>query len=266
MSSEAADASGTWRKGEHVLIGDVLAPVQSSLVWLALVMIAFITGLPALIQAGLVQNSPSTGVRLLREPWILQLLTITADLVLLFYLWRIARRVSEAALIARFRSVRRTLLLLAMLGGAALAVGTIFGSAWLVAQKLIVFHPVPGESLITPGPPWQILVSFLAVGIVAPLVEEFYFRGILLSWIARKATVYAAIPASALVFALLPIPASRAGISPASSRSSASSTASSQSSPARFGYRSCSTPATTRRCSAWPSCRSFFAERARLDG
>jgi membrane protease YdiL (CAAX protease family) len=203
MSSEAADASGTWRKGEHVLIGDVLAPVQSSLVWLALVMIAFITGLPALIQAGLVQNSPATGVRLLREPWILQLLTITADLVLLFYLWRIARRVSEAALIARFRSVRRTLLLLAMLGGAALAVGTIFGSAWLVAQKLIVFHPVPGESLITPGPPWQILVSFLAVGIVAPLVEEFYFRGILLSWIARKATVYAAIPASALVFALL---------------------------------------------------------------
>jgi membrane protease YdiL (CAAX protease family) len=202
MSAEA-ETSGNWRKGEHVLIGDVLVPVQSMLVWFALAMIALVMALPALRQTGYVSFSSGSGTRLMREPWLLHLFTITADLVLLFYLWRIARRVSDGALIARFRPVRRTLLVLAALGGAVLAVATIFGSAWLVAQKLIVFHPAPGENLVVPGPAWQTLITFLAVGVVAPLVEEFYFRGILLSWIARKASVYAAIPACALIFALL---------------------------------------------------------------
>lgn len=199
----ADESSGRWRDGENVLVGDVFVPVQASLVWLALLVMAMVMLLPALRNAGLVQAGPGFSSKLFNQPWVTHALTISADLVLLFYLWRIARRVSDEALAARFRPVRRALLVLALLGGAVFAIGTIIASAWLVVHKVIEVHPAPGDKLIEPGPLWQLAVTFLAVSIVAPLVEEFYFRGIFLSWLGRKAGYWVAVPVSALVFALL---------------------------------------------------------------
>jgi membrane protease YdiL (CAAX protease family) len=195
--------SGTWRKGEFVLWSDALVPIPATLIWLALAIVAGAVALPILQRNGVTGITFANLPALMRQPVALQLLTVSSDLVLLFFVWRIARRVTDSALVARFRAVRRPLLVLSAVGGAALAVGTLLGSAYLVSSHLVVFHPAPGEQLVVPGAPWQYAVGFLTVGVVAPLVEESYFRGILLSWLGRKITWIPAALVSAAVFALL---------------------------------------------------------------
>lgn len=198
------ESSGTWRKGEFVLIGDVLTPVLGALVWLALFVVAVLFAMQVMAQTG---TPPAAFNRmmlgLMRQPAAVQVVTATSDLVILYFLWRIARRVAGGSLIARFRRVRRVVLVLALLGGAALAVGTLVGSAELAAHSIIHFHPAPGDRLFTPGAPYQYLIAFAAIGGIAPFVEEFYFRGILLSWLGRKITVIPAALVSAAIFALL---------------------------------------------------------------
>ena len=198
------DTSGTWRRGEFVLLGDVFVPVLASLVWLALLVIVFAVGLALLPRFGISSADFSKQMPvLLRMPAVTQLLTATTDLVLLFFIWRIARRVADASLVARYRPARRVLLLGAVVGGGALAVLTMFAIAQLASHSLVKFHSAPGDQLFSPGLPYQYPVTLLTVAVIAPFVEEFYFRGILLSWLGRKITLVPAALVSALIFGLL---------------------------------------------------------------
>lgn len=204
MTQAAEDGeTGTWRKGEFVLWSDALVPVLASLVWLALVVIAAAIAVPVLQRNGFTRLTFGDLAALVRKPVAQQLLTISSDLVLLFFVWRIARRVADNSLVARFRAVRRPVLVLALLGGVALAIGTLAGSGYLIEHDLIQFRPAPGDQSLAPGPLYQYVVAFLTIGVVAPFVEEYYFRGILLSWLGRKITWIPAALVSACVFALL---------------------------------------------------------------
>ena len=197
------DTSGTWRRYQYVLWTDVLSPAWASLVFFALLVAALLVALPLLEQAGTSQAEfYRTVPSLIRQPAVAQALTAISDLLLLFFLWRIARRVSDAALVARYRPARRVLLIIAMLGGMAVAVLTMIAIAQLASHSLVQFHPKPEEQLFAPGPAYQYPIVIFTVALVAPFVEEFYFRGVLLSWLARKITLIPAALVSAALFGL----------------------------------------------------------------
>ncbi len=197
------DTSGTWRRYRHVLWTDVLSPAWASLVFFAILVAALLVALPLLQRAGTSQAEfYRLAPTLIRQPALTQLLTAISDLVLLFFLWRIARRVSDAALVARYRPARRVVLIIAALGGMALAVLTMIAIAQLASHSIVQFHPKPDEQLFAPGPAYQYPIVIFTVALVAPFVEEFYFRGVLLSWLGRKITLLPAVLVSALLFGL----------------------------------------------------------------
>ncbi len=124
--------------------------------------------------------------------------------MLVFFLWRIARRVADKAMVARYRSVPGAVLLFAALGGLAFAVLTTVALIQLYQRGLFRPHAAdPGERMFGSGPSIQYPLILLTIAVIAPFVEEFYFRGIVLSWLRRKITVVPAVVASAAIFALL---------------------------------------------------------------
>lgn len=195
-----SDSPGTWRKGEFVLIGDVFVPVLASLVWLGLLYIVLAQAMQdGALRIELRDMLPTFG----RTPVTRQILTASSDLVLLFFVWRVARRVAGSSLVARWRPTRRFTVVAALLGGAALALATRIGMDFLVSNSIIKLHPNPGERIFVPGTPYQVPLVIATVVLIAPFVEEFYFRGVLLSWLKRKITAVPAAIASAAIFALL---------------------------------------------------------------
>ena len=205
MADTAAERDGTWRRYEHVRWTDVAVPIQAGLVWMGLLVVAVAIALPVLANLGLSSKQVTGAIPVaMRQPLTLQLITATSDLVLVFFLWRIARRVADSAMVARYRPVRGVLLVIAALGGFALAVITMVVLAQLYQRGILKPHPInPREQMFGPGSIYQYPVVLLTVAIIAPFAEEFYFRGILLSWLSRKIYVVPAAFASAAIFALL---------------------------------------------------------------
>jgi len=200
----AEERDGRWRRYELVRWTDVAVPFEAALVWLGLAVIAIAVALPILANSGVSGAQISRDLPgLMRQPLALQLITATSDLVLVFFLWRIARRVADRAMVARFRSVRGLVVLIAALGGLALAVFTMVALVQLYQRGIFKPHNDPNQRIFGPGPIYQFPIILLTVAGIAPFVEEFYFRGILLSWLSRKITVVPAAFASAAIFALL---------------------------------------------------------------
>lgn len=203
--ADEAKADGAWRQGEFVLWSDVFAiPFLAFLVWLGLLLVAVMVAMPILAQSGV--SGPDISRRMAaaaRQPAVVQTVTATSDLVLLFFLWRIARRVGDSALVARFRRVNGAVVLIALLAGTALAIATMYALVQLYQSGVFKAPKGADDRIFAPGPLWQIPLVFLTVGVVAPLTEEFYFRGVMLSWFRGKITAIPAAVVTALIFALL---------------------------------------------------------------
>ncbi len=194
--ADGEDATGAWRKGQHVLWSDVLVPLQAMLVWLGLftiaVAIAFASGGKQRL------STVNALVSQMGQPVGSQLIAATLYLTLLFSLWRIARRVADESLIARFRPVRSRAILLP-----ALAAASLIALSELASHALVKFQPNPHEKLFMPGSFLQYPVVLITVGLIAPFVEEFYFRGVMLSWLSRKITLVPAVVVTAALFGLV---------------------------------------------------------------
>ena len=202
--ADTAERDGTWRRYELVRWTDVIVPLEAGLVFLGLLIIVVAVALAVLAAHG--TSSEQAGRELpglIGRPLAIQLITAASDLVLVFFLWRIARRVADRAMVARFRSVRGIVNLLAALGGVALAVLTTVALLQLYRRGVFKPHIGAKDRMFGPGPAIQFPVIFLTVAVIAPFVEEFYFRGILLSWLSRKIRVVPGVLASAAIFALL---------------------------------------------------------------
>jgi len=70
----------------------------------------------------------------------------------------------------------------------------------LMSTHLIEFHPTSAELALTPHTPPQMVLALLSVAVFAPLAEEMYFRGLLLTWLNGKLGVIAAAAISAVIF------------------------------------------------------------------
>jgi membrane protease YdiL (CAAX protease family) len=203
-ATASEDLSGNWRRYQFVLWTDVAVPLKAFIVFFALLLVAILVATPLMQRTGTSQAEffrmlPALG----KKPMAVQAMTALSDLVLLFFLWRIGRRVADGSLVARYRSVGRLLPGLALAGGVVLAFVTAFGIAQLASHQVVQFHPRADEQFFVPGTNWQYPIVLVTAGLIAPFVEEFYFRGVLLSWLGAKITIVPAIVLSAAVFGLL---------------------------------------------------------------
>ncbi|HTT98075.1 MAG TPA: CPBP family intramembrane glutamic endopeptidase [Rhizomicrobium sp.] len=201
---ESTQESGSWRKGEFVRWQDLFVPLEAILVWIGLAGIAIAAAMSMNRHTG---HSNSVLLYFLSNPGKdfvgKQIMLISMDLVVLFFVWRVARRVCDGAMVARYRSVEWTAILFALLGGVILAVATMVVNVQLMRHSIVTFHETPGERSMLPQSPANLPLGLLSIALVAPFVEEFYFRGILLSWLKRKMFVPLAAVISAVLFALV---------------------------------------------------------------
>ena len=72
----------------------------------------------------------------------------------------------------------------------------------LTTTHAVTFHSNPAEQLLVPSQWLQLPLAMLSLAILAPLTEEIYFRGLLLSWIDNKLCRIAAVVLSGAAFGL----------------------------------------------------------------
>ncbi|HWA89355.1 MAG TPA: CPBP family intramembrane glutamic endopeptidase [Rhizomicrobium sp.] len=203
-TASGQDVSGTWRKGEFVRWQDLFSIVQAALTWFGASMLVLSIVFALHDKFGISKTDITHFVsNLPRNAAASQIATASFEIVLLFYAWRVASRVADASMVARYRAIARGAFLPALLGGAALALASIFLNAQLAAHSLVQFHVTEAERLLVPQSAANLPIALVCVALIAPFAEELYFRGVVLSWLRRKMAAPLAVPASAAVFALL---------------------------------------------------------------
>lgn len=198
-----ADTSGAWRKGEFIVWTDLFVFIEAMLVWLGLmvVVMAAAAGILAAQQIPADDLAARAG-RLVGEPVFHHATVISIYVVMLFFFFRVARRVADGAM-ARFRAVPWQILVIAALTGMALAVLVPLLTYFLTQQHLIELQPTRNELRLIPHSAGEWVMAVAAIGFVAPLTEELYFRGLLLGWLKQRMGALAAVVASAAVFGLV---------------------------------------------------------------
>lgn len=199
-----ADSGGMWRKGEFVRWTDLFVFLEAILVWLGLVVVGMVVAaavLSAQHQPGQLLAQRLT--ELAREPAFHYAFSASLYLVMLAFFVRVARRVADKSLAARFRPLSVTTVVISVLIGMALAVVMSLVIGVLTQHNMIKLEATTSELSIVPHslPTW--LAGLGAIGLIGPFTEELYFRGILLGWLTHKMPVAAAVPLSALLFGLI---------------------------------------------------------------
>jgi membrane protease YdiL (CAAX protease family) len=202
--SNDEDASGTWREGRFVRWQDVFVPVQATLVWFGLVMLAVAAALASADHFGLSKRDMTRAADGLSSNTAATLIaTASFDVVLIFYAWRISRRVADSAMAARYKPIGWRAFVLSLAGGVALWLLSYAVNWELAAHSLVQFHVTAAERTMIPQSPASLPLGLLCIALIAPFAEELYFRGVLLSWLRRKIGAPLAVFASAAIFALL---------------------------------------------------------------
>jgi membrane protease YdiL (CAAX protease family) len=130
-------------------------------------------------------------------------LTILIYLSVLLSIWLLLPKRGPASLQSYFRPVSWKSFSFALFSGILFAI--LIGStlAYLSERHVISFHLTDTERAMMPQTPAQLGVGLAAIAIVGPLVEEVYFRGLLLRWLQlRLPLAVAAIPNAALFAAI----------------------------------------------------------------
>lgn len=200
MQSENETAtSGTWREGQFVRWQDVFLPVQALLTWFGLLVLSVVW-----VAAGTQQSQVNKFAHsLTTDPTVIQIVAASFEIVLLFYAWRVARRVADESFVARYRPIGWSAFLLALAGGMTLALLLFWANSQLQSHAIVEFHVTRADRALTPKTAADLPLGLLCLALIAPLAEEMYFRGVLLSWLRRKMFAPLAILASAAIFALV---------------------------------------------------------------
>jgi membrane protease YdiL (CAAX protease family) len=202
--ADISAGGGAWRKSEFVLWTDIFVVVEAFLVWLGLIVLAVAVTVAALAAQGFTPDLVRPAMAgFMRTSAFHHAVSISLYLVFLYFFWRIARRVSTDALAARFRALPWPTVTIAALVGMALAVSVPLLSAYLANHHIIELVPTKSELKTVPHSPVEWVIALASVGLVAPLVEELYFRGIVLGWLMRKMPLAAAVLANAAIFGLV---------------------------------------------------------------
>ena len=107
-------------------------------------------------------------------------------LLMLAVLWLICRKRGPATLGGYFGPFRRGQFLAGALVGIVLAGVVTFALGWLDSTHTIPMHTTKGEqTLMSAHGPLQLALLLSVIGVIGPIAEEVYFRGVLLAWLRR---------------------------------------------------------------------------------
>lgn len=117
-------------------------------------------------------------------------------------IWLLLPKRGPASLASYFPRPSRAAIVVAVLVGFAMAAGVGPALYFLANYFHFDLQPTPGEMMLQPKNLTQLLAVLTAGAAVAPLVEEVYFRGILLRWLRKWVWLPLAILISAAIFAV----------------------------------------------------------------
>lgn len=126
-----------------------------------------------------------------------------AELGLLLMAGFVVRGRRHLLVAAYARPASRTTIAIAAFMGVALAILFAALGTWLEESGAVDFRPTPEDIAMSPRNPVELLFLVAAGGLLAPFVEELYFRGIVLTWLKQAMPVAAAALVSAALFALV---------------------------------------------------------------
>lgn len=124
--------------------------------------------------------------------------------LMLVVIWLVARRRGPYTVGGYFARVRWRTILLAVVSGLGVAGFVLLAIWWLDQHSVVTFHTTKGEEeLLMPHSLAEFGVEIAIVAIIAPFVEELYFRGLMLAWFRRWLWLPLAALANAAIFALV---------------------------------------------------------------
>jgi membrane protease YdiL (CAAX protease family) len=114
-------------------------------------------------------------------------------------IWLLLPKSGPASLQSYFSRVSLWTILLALFSGLVFAFLVGLSLSELSTHGIVTFHTTRAEEAIVPHDKAQLGMALVAISVVGPLVEEIYFRGVLLRWLRSKMPLaIAAIPDAAL--------------------------------------------------------------------
>ncbi len=140
---------------------------------------------------------------ILSEFSLMQLLNAVLYAIIFFLMWLLLPKRGAAALSSWFRPVSRLTVTFAAATGLLLSALLFWGEIWLVTHNVTQFHETAGEKALVPPSPLDVLPGLIFVAVIVPVVEETYFRGLLLKWLQSRTYTFIAVPISAVVFAAI---------------------------------------------------------------
>ncbi|MEI9993473.1 MAG: CPBP family intramembrane glutamic endopeptidase [Rhizomicrobium sp.] len=132
-----------------------------------------------------------------------QVLLVGSNLGLLGLVWLVAHWRFDKPITHYFAVVRWPSLGLAIVAGAGLSLLLNGGNAMLERLSWVRFEDSDVERAMVPHGPAQLLAAIAVIGVLAPFVEEFFFRGLLFSWARRQWGTWIAVLATGAIFALV---------------------------------------------------------------
>ncbi|MGQ0742486.1 MAG: lysostaphin resistance A-like protein [Alphaproteobacteria bacterium] len=109
----------------------------------------------------------------------------------------------SASLVATYsREVSRSQINRALVTGVLLAFAVVFILGYLEANKIVEFRETPSDKMLVPKSVNELLLILPVVGLLAPFVEEMYFRGLMLSWLQQSLPLALAALISSAIFAI----------------------------------------------------------------
>jgi membrane protease YdiL (CAAX protease family) len=127
---------------------------------------------------------------------------VLSDLVILGFAWGLVRRRTASPLDAYFPRVPVRTVMAAAVVGVVLSLLVNGGNALIDSTGWVHFADTPTDRALVPHSAVQFAVSVFTVSLLAPLVEEFVFRGLLLRWLLRYSRM-AAVLVSSVVFGVI---------------------------------------------------------------
>jgi len=100
------------------------------------------------------------------------------------------------------KRVRPTWMVGGVVAGILCAFAIITTQIILVERHVVVFHATKAERMLAPDSASELPLALFLAAICAPVIEELYFRGLLLGWLRRRLHVAIAVLISAILFAL----------------------------------------------------------------
>jgi membrane protease YdiL (CAAX protease family) len=114
-------------------------------------------------------------------------------------IWLLLPKRGAASLQSYFGSVSWRTVALALASGVGFAFLVGVTLTMLADWHVVSFHETRAERALIPHDPRQLGIALAAIAIVGPIVEEIYFRGLLLRWLrAKMPLALAAVPNAAL--------------------------------------------------------------------